>query len=221
MRCRKLFLLLCLTGLCGALRADEIHFKNGDRLTGKIQSLADGKLVFKSDVAGTMTVDLSNVQTFSSDAPIKIHLKDGTVLNQKVVGSEPNSFAIEQGEALVSQEFELAAISAINPPKPPVPKWSGDVSIGFTSTHGNTKTDTLTASLNLGKRTEKDRTKISGDYAKSEQEDPDTGEDTTTEDWWRLRGKYDYFFTKKLYGFLDGRYEKDAIAQLDRRVLVG
>jgi putative salt-induced outer membrane protein YdiY len=35
------------------------------------------------------------------------------------------------------------------------------------------------------------------------------------------QGKYDYFFSEKMYGFVDGRYEKDDIAQLDRRMIIG
>jgi putative salt-induced outer membrane protein YdiY len=36
-----------------------------------------------------------------------------------------------------------------------------------------------------------------------------------------LRSKYDYFFTEKWYGYLSGSYEKDSIADLDRRVIIG
>jgi putative salt-induced outer membrane protein YdiY len=79
----------------------------------------------------------------------------------------------------------------------------------------------VSANANFSKRTEKDRTTISTDYAKAEQEDPDTGEDETIEDWWRAKGKYDYFFSKKMYGYVDGRYEKDAVAELDRRTIIG
>jgi len=220
--CKNILAALLFLGVLGqAIYADEVFFKNGDRLSGKIEQLVDGKLVFKSDLAGTVTVDISNIQTLSSDVPLKVHLKDGTVLNQKLAKAEPNRFAIEDSETLKAQEFELAAISSINPPPKPEPKWTGNISAGFTSTHGNTETDNISASVNLSKRTEKDRTQLSADYARARQKDPDTGEKKTTEDWWRTKAKYDYFFTKKLYGYLDGRYEKDAIAELDRRVIVG
>jgi putative salt-induced outer membrane protein YdiY len=221
MRGQILGLSLCLVLCVQSIHADEVIFKNGDRLTGKIEHLADGKLVFKSNVAGTVTVDISDVQTLSSDAPITVHLKDETVLKQKVAKAGPNRFAIEGSETLEAQEFGLAAISSINPPAKPKPKWLGDISAGLTSTHGNTKTETVSASANLRKRTEKDRTQVSADYARGRQRDTNTGQMETTEDWWRTKGKYDYFLTKKLYGYVDGRYEKDAIAQLDRRVIAG
>ncbi|MHC4172439.1 MAG: DUF481 domain-containing protein [Planctomycetota bacterium] len=221
MRGQILGLSLCFVLCVQSTYADEVIFKNGDRLTGKIEQLVDGKLVFKSDVAGTVTVDISNIQTLSSDAQIKVHLKDGTVFSQKIAKAGPNRFAIESSETLAAQEFELAAVSSINPPAKPKPKWSGDVSAGLTSTHGNTRTEAVSASVNLKKRTEKDRTQLSADYARGRQRDANTGQMETTEDWLRTKGKYDYFFTKKLYGYLDGRYEKDAMAQLDRRVIAG
>jgi putative salt-induced outer membrane protein YdiY len=205
--------------LCSqAINADEIVFKNGDRLTGKIKHAVKGKLVFTSNIAGKVTVAMSNIQTFNTDEAIEVHLKDGNVLTQKVVSSKAGRFAIEGTDTVKAQDFDLSEISSINPPKP---KWTGNVSAAVTSTHGNTKTETLSASANLSKRTEKDRTTISADYARGEQEDPDTGEQKKTEDWWRTRAKYDYFFSKKFFGYLDGRYETDKIAELDRRVIVG
>lgn len=221
MRCRVLIQMLCLAGLAHSVYADEIIFTNGDRLTGKIDHVLEGTLVFKSDVIGKVTIDISKIQTFSTDDPVSVHLKDDNVLLQKIESSEAGRFAIKGTDTVKAQEFDITAISSINPPPKPKPKWTGNISAGLTSTHGNTKTDNISASVNLSKRTEKDRTQLSMDYAKAKQQDPDTGEENTTEDWWRSKAKYDYFFSKKLYGYLDGRYEKDAIAELDRRVIVG
>ena len=211
----------CLMLLVQSGYADELVLKNGDRLTGKIVHLVDGKLLFKSDVAGEVTVSLSNIQTFSSDEPITVNLKDGTGFKQKVLSAEAGRFAVGGTEDLKAQQFGVADIVSINPPPKPIPKWTGDVSVGITSTHGNTKTEMISANANATKRTEKDRTTASADYAKGEQEDPDTGETVTIENWWRAKGKYDYFFSKKGYGYLDVRYEKDAVAALDRRMIVG
>ncbi|MFH1719432.1 MAG: DUF481 domain-containing protein [Planctomycetota bacterium] len=221
MRLRKLIVLLIGVLLTGLSYGDELVLKNGDRLTGKIVRLVDGKLVFKSDVAGEVTVELSNIQTFSSDEPITVNLKDKTGFNQKVLGAGAGRFGVEGSDLLEAQEFVVADIVSINPPIKPIPKWTGDISAGITSTHGNTKTEMISANANFSKRTEKDRTMLGADYAKGEQEDPDTGQTVTIEDWWRARGKYDYFFGEKKYGYLDGRYEKDAVAELDRRVIVG
>ena len=218
MRYRIPIVVATLVLLAQISYADEIHLKNGDRLSGKIQHLVDGKLTFKANVAGLVTVDLSNIQTLSSDDPIEVNLKDKTGFTQKVSSAEHGRFAIEGSESMKAQEFAVSDIVSINPP---IPKWTGDIAVGVTSTHGNAKTEMISANANFSKRTEKDRTTVSTDYAKGEQEDPDTGEDVTIEDWWRAKGKYDYFFSKKIYGYLDGRYEKDAVAELDRRTIIG
>ena len=221
MSCRTMIILACLMVFAQTSVGDEILFKNGDRLTGKIGHLVDGKMTFKSNVSGDVTVNLADIQTLSSDDAIEVNLKDNTAFKQKVLSGQPGRFNIVGTEAMKAQEFAVADIVSINPPTKPIPKWVGSISAGFTSTHGNTKTETISASGNMTKRTEKDRTQISADYAKGKQEDRATGADETIEDWWRAKGKYDYFFSKKKYAYVDGRYEKDAVAELDRRVIVG
>ncbi len=201
--------------------ADEVHLKNGDRLSGQIVRLTEGKLVLKSTLAGEVTVSLADVKTFSSDASVEVHLKDGTVLHQPVVAAEPNEFAIKAGESLKPQTFPLSSVAAINPPPAPKPKWTGSISGALGLTAGNTETSSITGSISLARRSEQDRTTADADVAQSNQKDQVTGEGRTTENWWRLRGQYDYFFTKKLFGFVNGRYEKDDIALLERRVVVG
>jgi len=193
MRYRVLIVAVGLTLSFQSGYGDELHLKNGDRLTGKVVRLVDGKMLFTSDVAGDTTVALSNVETLNTDGAIEVHLKDGTAFHQKVSRAGAGRFAVEGGEALKTQEFAVADIVSINPPPKPIPKWTGDISAGFASTHGNTKTETISASLNLMKRTENDRTTINADYAKGEQEDKTTGQTETIEDWWRAKGKYDYF----------------------------
>ncbi|MBP7051215.1 MAG: DUF481 domain-containing protein [Phycisphaerae bacterium] len=227
MRVRVLLLLACLVGTCSAVYADQVVLKNGDRLTGKIVSLTDGNLVLNSEQAGQITIAMANVATFQSDAAVELHLKDGTVLNQPVASADPGQFAIPRGAAVRPQTFALADVASINPPPKPEPKWTGSISGAVTSTHGNTTSESVAASVSVMRRSDKDRTTAGADYGKSKQtdrdRDPVTGqkEERTTEDWWRAKAQYDYFFTKKFFGFLNGRYEKDAVAELDRRVVVG
>lgn len=218
MRVKVLFSILCLVGLGSTLWADEVYLKNGDHLTGKIVSLTEGKLVLNTALSGQVTIDMKNIKTFSSEEPLEVHLKDGTVLHQPLAAAEPNEFALKGGAPLQPQKVPLADVTAINPPKT---KWTGNLSAALTLTNGNTKSSSITGSMSLGRRTKQDRTTIDGDIAKGHQTNRDTGVGVTTEDWWRLRGEYDYFFSKKLFGFGNGRYEKDAIAHLDRRVVVG
>lgn len=222
---RYVCLSLVLSGLwqcCSPAFGDVMLLTNGDRLTGKIKQLTDGKLVFESDVGGELNIDLSKIRTFSSDVPIEVHFSDGTVIKQAMVsGAAPGRIGIRATGTLAAQEFDLTKITSINPPAKPTPKWHGAVSAGFSATQGNTSTERENVSVDVSRRSENDRITVKADYALGKQEDPDTGEEKTTEDWWRTRLKYDYFVSKKLYVYGDSRYEKDSVAELDRRMVVG
>ncbi|MDI6450317.1 DUF481 domain-containing protein [Anaerobaca lacustris] len=209
----------CVVLLTAVAQADEVYLRNGDRLTGTLVRLTDGKLVFKADAAGEVTVALADVLTFSTTAAVEVHLKDGTVLNQPVLAADAGAFAIDTATALRPQTFQLADLASINPPAKPAPKWTGSISAGFTATSGNTSTETVNASVSVARRSDKDRMTASADYATGEQKID--REMRTTEDWWRAKAQYDYFFTRKFFAFINGSYEKDAIADLDRRVVVG
>ncbi len=219
---RTVFLtVLCALVFSTTVLADEVYFKNGDRLSGQIVRMTDGKLVFLSKVVGEVTVNLTDIKTFSSNEPVEVHLKDGTVLHQPVAAAEPNEFALKTAAPLQPQKFPLADVASINPPPAPKPKWTGSVSGALSLTTGNTQANSISGSVSLARRSEQDRTTASADIANTSVTDQDTGEGETTENWWRILGQYDYFFTKKLFGFANGQYEKDDIAHLERRVVVG
>ncbi|MCL5280184.1 MAG: DUF481 domain-containing protein [Planctomycetes bacterium] len=221
MRRKLLFSAVCLVGVCSTLYADEVFLKNGDHLTGQIVRMTGGKLVFLSKVVGEVTLNLADIKTLSSNEPVEVHLKDGTVLHQPVAVAEPNEFALKTTAPLQPQKFPLADVASINPPPAPKPKWTGSISGSVGLTTGNTEASSISGSVSLARRSEQDRTTAGADFAQVSQTDPDTGEGRTTENWWRLHGQYDYFFTKKLFGFVNGRYEKDDIARLERRFVVG
>jgi putative salt-induced outer membrane protein YdiY len=210
-----------LGNMCTLLVADEVYLVNGDRISGKVQTLLDGKLTIESALAGKIVIDINNIATFKTDEPVEVRLKDGTSFKQQIEKAEAGKFAVKGGETLKAQDFNVALIAAVNPPPKEEPKWHGEISGAVISTHGNTKNLSESVSAAVTKRGENDRTLLSFDYYYAKQRDENTGEMEKTQDQWKARGKYDYFFSKKLYGFIDTRYERDAIAELQRRVLIG
>lgn len=209
-------LLMALTLSVGVVTsnfADEVIFKSGDRLTGTVKSLAGGKMLFDSKVAGTLTLDMADIQTFATDEPIEIALADGTTANQKISTSDAGLVTIG-----AAQSTALENIAKLNPDKP---KWTGVVSAGATFVRGNTKSDTASVGLEASRRTEKDRTSFGAGYFTAKQRDNDTRESSTIADNWFAKGQYDYFISDKLYGYGNLRYEKDRIADLEYRYTSG
>jgi putative salt-induced outer membrane protein YdiY len=197
----------------------QIVLKNGDRLTGTITTMADGKVTVETALAGTVEIPVENVQTISSDEPLELHLNDGTVIKQSVEKDTEGMIKTAGSDVIESQRVALADVEMINPPEPEAPKWKGDLSAGLTYASGNTSNESYAFSGNLSKRTENDRITFRGDAAKKKEKSGD--EKVTTEDWWIVGGKYDYFLNEKTYVFGESSYEKDEIADLDRRVILG
>jgi putative salt-induced outer membrane protein YdiY len=200
----------CASTCVPAARADEIRFKNGDRLTGKITEGSGGKLKITTGVAGDVTVDLKDVETFTTDEPLEIRLDDGRIVRQRVQPSQTPG-AVSAGET----DVELSRVKSVNAKGP---RWTGAIVAGGLLARGNSDTENLNISIEASRRGADDRISANAGYIYSRQADPDTGDKSTTADNWFAAGKYDYFFSEKFYGFGALRVEHDTIADLDLRL---
>jgi putative salt-induced outer membrane protein YdiY len=198
-----------------AARADELRFKNGDRFTGTVISMAEGQLVFASVLAGKVTLPMADLETFSTDGPVMIEFDDGTRLQQAVQSSEPGRFRTATG----GQEFVLARATRINP-EPQV--WHGAIAAGSKVQRGNSITQSANVDFSARLRRDRDRTSFGAGYLGSRQtEENEDAPDETSTTQRRAFGsaQYDYFFTKKLYGYTRLNYERDGVALLDMRFI--
>ncbi len=214
MRYRTSFVFLSAFLLSGIAHADEVVFRNGDRLTGTVTSASGGKLTIKTSMAGDVTAPLTNIESFRTNEPITIRLVDGTTVRQKVEPAEAGSVRTTRG-ALGPQTIEFAKIDAINPVGP---KWTGSVRAAAELNRGNTYTDGVQLRADAQRRGIDDRIELGAGYSFGRERSTDTGEKNTTEDNWFTKGKYDYFLSRKLYLFALMTIEKDRIANLDIRV---
>jgi putative salt-induced outer membrane protein YdiY len=201
----------------GVARADVVVFKNGDRLTGTIVAADGGKLTVKTDTAGPVTLDLKDVQSFSSEAPISITLKDGSIIKAtKVEVGDAGKINVSQA-TLAQQAVALDQIDKINPP--PV-AWTGSVVANGMIANGNTRTDSAGFSMDLTRKTDTDKIAFDAGYQFTRSSSP--GQPTVTSaDNWFGDAQYDLNITKKFYGYADTRVEKDRINNLDLRLTPG
>jgi putative salt-induced outer membrane protein YdiY len=198
--------------------ADEIQFSNGDRLTGKIVRLKDGKLGFDSKLAGTVSVNWSDVATLTSDDPVTVQLEGGAVIVDKLVASEPGSVRTAGNDKVAAQSIPLANAVKLNPE--PV-QWHGSLAAGADIERGNTVMTAATVDLDAVRRSEIDRITFDAGYAGERSQDSDlVGQHSTKR---KLFGslQYDYFLTKQLYVYGNARGEKDGIAELSLRFTAG
>ena len=211
--------IVVLTAMLGLLTgrpaaADEVHFLNGDRLTGKIVSAEGGKLILRTEAAGDITIDLTKVKTFSTEEPVRLKVHENPIVEAPVIPLPEGGVAVAPSAGAAPEALALEEITAINPP---APAWAGLFSLNGLLTTGNSETGQLGFSAWMGKRWEADRLSLGAQYYYGRQEDLDTGRQSTTLDYGLLYGKHDHFLTKKLYLFGLLRLERDGVAALDVR----
>jgi putative salt-induced outer membrane protein YdiY len=206
--------VVCIAGT-GA-RADEVITLEGDHINGTVTSISGGNMIVKSDTLGTVTVPMSHVSTFSTNGPIELHLTDGTVVSRQVAASDGGSVTVVGDQLGGGQKIAVASIDEVNPKA-----FSAQISVGGSLARGNSYSDTLNASLAMKYKvkTEDITFKAEYDYARQKTRLATGGFTTasSTTDRWDLEGKYEHFFTRKFYGFVDAEVTKDRIAFLDIR----
>jgi putative salt-induced outer membrane protein YdiY len=207
--------LAVVLALCTAVvSADQVVLKNGDKLDGTITSLDGGKLIINTPFAGDVKIDVTQISTFSTNAPVQLRLTDGTLINRQLGANDDGG--VEVGGGLLGKShLAVSDIDAINPP--PV-VWSGDIKFGALLSRGNTQSDSISFGVDLAHKTEVDILTFSADYLYGTTHDRTTGVQTATADNWQTDLKYEHNITKKLYGFADLEVSKDRLGFLDLRV---
>jgi len=111
----------------------------------------------------------------------------------------------------------LGDLQAAPAPAPDVvaPHWTGSVALGASYSDGNTDRRSASATADTEKRREKDRITLGFLWKYADESGILTDRQT------QARGKYDYFFSKKLYGLAQASAEDSYSAALDLRLTAG
>lgn len=209
----SIFFFVLLVHIEEAL-ADKIILENGDALTGTVEKVIDGKLTFVTDYAGPIVIPVAKIKEISTDRPLEIHLSGGEVLKGKIKTVEDNKLMVEESPESPPTAIEMKNVASINPPPPPV-KWTGAVAAGGNLQKGNTDRASGFITAEAGRRTEKDRMKFRYLFNYGEEED-----EVTTRNHYG-EAKYDYFFSKKFFGYVGLELYNDRFKDTKLRTFVG
>ncbi len=155
--CLSVFLVFA----SGAL-ADTLVLKNGDRVTGTIESSDAKEITFKSDFAGEIKVPWSAVQQATSDKPVYVEetnkaIISGTLTNEdsNVIVHTANAGAVTVPLSAVvmirSAELQQAYEQSLHPSL--LENWTGGVNLGFAIARGNSDTTNLTTGFHADRKT--------------------------------------------------------------------
>jgi len=153
---------------------DVLIFSNGDQLTGHLEKAMGGNIVFKSDMAGELTIGFDKIKELRSGSKADQFalLRKGVPVNKRTPAPE-GTISVADGNVLVATDKPAAnADSSSTPASVPAKEvdmliaksefdkqvsgkhsftegWNGTVSGGATIVRATTTDTTLTAALSL------------------------------------------------------------------------
>lgn len=194
-----------------ALADDEIKLKNGDRVSGKITSLAGGKLVVETGFAGKLVIDWAQVVSVKTDAPVKVKLATDEVLEGKLTAGQEGRLKVETSGPAQPVEVDLAKVKYLN--EPPT-QWHGNLNAAGKATEGNTRTKAFLISGEGTRETEQDLLLARAIFRYGE-----TSGTLTERNAYGL-GKYQYKFTPRLYAYGSVEFLSDTFKDLDLETIL-
>ena len=106
------FLTLLVLGIhrpALAQKTDLIYLENGDRVTGEIKELEQGRLRLKTDIFGTIYVNWEDIDRVYSEKWIQIEMSDGTCMFGQMPESDTGGI-IQLNTLKGPQEVELDTV---------------------------------------------------------------------------------------------------------------
>lgn len=214
---RAALALLMLTIACliwnPAVLADVVTMKNGDRISGKVQDMIDGKLTIETAYAGKLVIAWDQVAGLVTEGPIMVKLSDGRQTAGRAVEADKDILALTGTE---KARPLLAQVQAINPPDPKKLRVKGQVNLGTDVRTGNTDKQRLDADGRVVFRWDViHRVRVGGEVHREENK----GVSTEENDLAYL--EYNRFISERWYAFGNLRYSRDPFKALSYRYAFG
>ena len=193
--------------------------RNGDRLTGNVVRLEDGRLQLETAYAGALSIDWRKVRECRLDEPAPVLLDDGEVIEVTRITrdrdglalreprtGEPMTVAPDRVEVVAPEPWELGKGHRLN----------GAVNIALQDESGNSDSTEIDVDFTLHYRRRWDELESYG------QLEYDTTRGVRTTENWTLLNKYVRRFPKTpWYGAAWLRLKHDRFADLRLRTIVG
>jgi putative salt-induced outer membrane protein YdiY len=212
---RMLFMAVLVIFIAGNCLADEVRLKNGDRLTGQVIRMQQGKLILKTGYAGEIGIVWQEVAGLETDRPMKVMLKDDTAMEGTAKATETGSIKLHSSTLETSAVIRLDDVKAINPEPVKTVKITARANVNITNQRGNTSSDNYDLQGEFTARTAKNRYVVGGELNKED------SEGTTISQNWLVHGDYSRFLNKKWYLFTNTLFEHDEFNDLKLRSTLG
>lgn len=209
-------LLTCLLVSPPFAIADTVWMKNGDRVSGTVRSLSDGKLVIDTGYAGTVSLNWNAVSTLSSEKDFDVRNgKSSKTFKARLEATDAGYIIVHQGES--QQRVPVARFEEFLKPKPKTAalSWTGNIDAGVSLKKASTRTQDYNLAYNNKVNVGKWRNDFGGTYNREEEDG------TMNTDNYSLRYALDYMFRDRYFWQGRASYKRDWVEDISQQGLIG
>lgn len=209
-------LLAYLAIIPASALADTVWMKNGDRLSGTVRSLGNGKLVMDTTYGGTLSLNWNAVSTLSSEQVIEVH--SGTsrqVSKAQLMAADPGYIMVKRGEDV--QRVQVAKLEEFIKPKPKTDtlNWTGNIDVGVNLKKNSGQSQDYHFAYNNKINVGKWRNDFGGTWNR------DKEDGTMDSENYSLRYALDYMFRDQYFWQGRARYKRDWVEDLSQQAVIG
>ncbi len=194
--------------------ADVVVLKNGDRVTGTVDSISSGRVLLTTEYAGNVPINLDAIKSLETEAAFDIRMGDNLVSGQ---------FAYGDGQTITvdgqQQPVALTDISRAGQNKLGVAslgsEWASRADLSLIISNGNSDTESLNTLIESVLK--RDTVEHSVSLLVSQEK----AEDVKTKDQTDLDYGYKRFLSEKWYASGNGEYFQDKLKDIDQRITLG
>jgi len=152
-----------------------VVLSNGSRIVCTVVRMDEGKLIVQTDFAGELSVDATKVRGITTNEPVNVQLNSGQHVlgtlrfapdtGQQVAGKASGTRAIKAGELHAmwgAEEDSPAVVAEKKKLEAARPKWSLEAGAGIDGQTGNSERTAFNGSLEVHRKTDKDRLLLYG-----------------------------------------------------------
>ena len=216
---RACFVFLWLCCVSTFVLADQITLKNGDRLTGTITTADSTSLNLKTDYAGELTIKWDAIQSISSDQPLYVTPKTGSMVVGPVTTSDGKLQVATSTGGTVSVDKDAVKNVRSESEQRAYGAWGGFLDSGLSLSRGNSDTTNFTIGATATRITDKNKASafINSIYSSG----TTNGVSLTTASAIHAGLRFDFNLSDKTFAFAFTDFDHDRFQQLDLRNVIG
>lgn len=197
--------------------ADTLWLDNGDRLTGRIEFMEGNRLIFQTEFAGQVAVDVKRIRTLESDGPLLIKTSDDTKRARRIQASEDDGQIVLVNGESAPESMGISSLRQIMEPQPVIEDWIWDGRATLSLELDNT--DSKKRDLDVDFSTEARH----GDWrhAMSSEFERDYRDDVKSRHWWETDYTLSWFFTERWFWDNGISYMRDHLGDVERQIQIG